>query len=407
MLHSILHKMKNYYKIISTRLHSAFDELKEQILPRIQRFRPRRDVPPESVDDAPVVDVDLVESPDLPDSVDIPVVPVPPVVPVTPVAPPIESFEESLLLAAERHANPEYLPLGNSHELSSPAGVYLLSQSRDYIVYTPSGYRLDEALPLVMVLHGCKQTNLDIRADSGFDEIADRERFIVVYPFVTRYIGMRNLNCWGWWQRFHVRAGSGEVEDLRRIIEQVQEEFTVDEDHIHITGLSSGAAMSVAALVAYGKLFASGASVAGVAYGESMRAVRINQFLSVKYHTLANTVKRMKTQLEGKGRLAPLLVIQSQNDHTVELQSALNLRDSWLDVKRARKERPDPLVETSRGIEWEYRQYERGNQVTPLETLLVEKLKHGWIGGNEGGYSESRGPNISEIIWLFFKRHPR
>lgn len=384
-MRSLLHKMKNYYKAISTRLHSLYDELKARALPKFQRFRPRSrevDAPADSA-------IDEVLEPE--------------VITTTPPVP----FEESLLIAAERQANPTYTPLGNSHELNNPAGLYLLSQARDYIVYTPSGYRLDEELPLVMVLHGCRQTHLDIRANSGFDEIADRERFIVVYPFVTRYIGIRNLNCWGWWQRFHVRAGTGEVEDLRRIIEQVQAEFTVDQERIHITGLSSGAAMSVAALVAHGKLFASGASVAGVAYGESMRAVRINHFLSVKYHTLANTVKRMKNQLKGKGKLAPLLIIQSQNDQTVELQSALNLRDSWLEVKRARKERPDPLTNTTRDITWEYRQFQRGDEATPVETLLVEKLKHAWIGGNEGEYSESRGPNISEIIWLFFKRHPR
>lgn len=384
-MRSLLHKMKNYYKAISTRLHSLYDELKARALPKFQRFRPRSrevDAPADSA-------IDEVLEPE--------------VIATTPPVP----FEESLLIAAERQANPTYTPLGNSHELNNPAGLYLLSQARDYIVYTPSGYRLDEELPLVMVLHGCRQTHLDIRANSGFDEIADRERFIVVYPFVTRYIGIRNLNCWGWWQRFHVRSGTGEVEDLRRIIEQVQAEFTVDQERIHITGLSSGAAMSVAALVAHGKLFASGASVAGVAYGESMRAVRINHFLSVKYHTLANTVKRMKNQLKGKGKLAPLLIIQSQNDQTVELQSALNLRDSWLEVKRARKERPDPLTNTTRDITWEYRQFQRGDEATPVETLLVEKLKHAWIGGNEGKYSESRGPNISEIIWLFFKRHPR
>ena len=385
MLRSLLHKMKNYYKIISHQFNRVFENLKHRPLPRFRRFQPRRDAP-KSIDDAQVSELELPD-----------------------VAPTSfsKSFEKNLVLAAERHTNPDYTPLGNSHDLSCPAGFYLLSQSRDYVVYTPSGYHLDEALPVVMVLHGCKQTHLDIRADTGFDEIADRERFIVVYPFVTGYIGMRTLNCWGWWQRFHVRAGSGEVEDLRRIIEQVQADFTVDHDRIHITGLSSGAAMSVAALVAHGSLFASGASVAGVAYGESMRAVRIHHFLSVKYHTLAKTVKRMKAQLEGKDKLAPLLIIQSQNDQTVELQSALNLRDSWLEVKRARKERLEPLVKTTREIEWTYRQFPSRNGATSLEKLVVEKLKHGWVGGNEGKYSDSRGPNISEIIWLFFKRHPR
>ncbi|PID45545.1 MAG: hypothetical protein CSB47_08480 [Proteobacteria bacterium] len=374
--------MKNYYKTLNNGLHHTLDKLKSRVLPRLQRFRPRYHKPSEW-EEVSGSEADVVT-------------------PHSEV-----SFEESLLLAANRQSNPNYTPLGKTHELNSDVGRYFLSQARDYVVYTPSGYRLDEALPLVMVLHGCKQTHEDIRVISGFDEIADRERFIVVYPFVTRYIGIRSLNCWGWWQRFHVRSGYGEVEDLRRIIEQVQQEFTIDDQRIHITGLSSGAAMSVAALVAHGTLFASGASVEGVAYGESMRAVRINHFLSVKYHSIATTVRYMKAQLKGKGRLAPLLVIQSKNDQTVELQSALNLRDSWLAVKRVRKERPEPLAHTTRDIEWQYRQYRRGSGVTPLETLFVEQLQHGWIGGNPGKYSTSQGPNISEIIWLFFKQHPR
>lgn len=321
--------------------------------------------------------------------------------------PSIKSFEKSLRVAAEKRMNPDYSPQGTSHELNCPSGRYLFSQARDYIVYTPKGYDPDEDLPVVMVLHGCHQTHQTIRADAGFDEIADRERFIVIYPFVTRYTGMRSKNCWGWWQRFQVRSGSGEVEDLRRIIDQVTQDFAVDKERIHITGLSSGAAMSVAALVAHGSLFASGASVAGLAYGESSRAVRLSHLLSVRYHRTAHTVRRMKTQLKGKGKLGPLLVIQSHNDQTVAFKSALNLRDSWLAVKRARKERPDPMVGTTQDIEWQYRQFPRGNEVTPVETLLVEKLKHGWIGGNANKYSDPRGPNISEVIWLFFKRHPR
>jgi len=384
VLHLVIGDMNNYFKTLRTQLGTLWGKVRDKAAHRLQRFRPREP-------DAQVPIATLLSRTDVE-------------VPHHDIG---EDFRHTLLAAAERRVNPDYSPLGNTHELSSAMGLYFLSQARDYLVYTPPGYRLDEALPVVVVLHGCKQTHLEIRANSGFDEIADRERFIVVYPFVTRYFGLRNLNCWGWWQRYHIRAGTGEVEDLHRIIEQVQQEFTVDEARIHIVGLSSGAAMSVAALVAHGRLFASGASVAGVAYGESARAVRIHPLLSVKYRSITATVARMKHQLVGKGRLAPLLVIQSQNDQTVELQSGLNLRDSWLRVKGVSKQRPEPLVQRTQGIEWQYRQYQQEQQPTPLETLLVEQVKHGWVGGNSGKYSDSRGPNISEIIWLFFKRHPR
>jgi len=133
----------------------------------------------------------------------------------------------------------------------------------------------------------------------------------------------------------------------------------------------------------------------------------VNSFISVKYHSLKKTVSKMKAQLAGKGKLAPLLIVQSHKDKMVEFQAAMNLRDSWLALKRAKKQRPDPLEGKTQDIDWQYRQFPRGKGPTPVETLLVDKVKHGWIGGNEGKFSESRGPNISEVIWLFFKRHPR
>jgi poly(3-hydroxybutyrate) depolymerase len=83
------------------------------------------------------------------------------------------------------------------------------------------------------------------------------------------------------------------------------------------------------------------------------------------------------------------------------------LRDSWLEVKGIRKQKPTPIIGETQSIKWEYKRYHQGRKVTPVETLLVDQLKHAWIGANGGNYGESLGPNISEIIWLFFKRHPR
>jgi len=316
-----------------------------------------------------------------------------------------ESFLSQLPAVAAKEHSTEALP-GQLHERSCPStGNSWFSHRRNYLVYVPSDYDESEVLPVVVVLHGCRQTNQNIRAISGFDAIAERERFIVVYPFVTRYWSPRNRNCWAWWMSQHINAGSGEVEDIGRIVQQVQDEFSVDAQRIHITGLSSGAGMTVAALVAHGKLFASGASVAGVAYGESARSVRITPFLAVKYHPLAYIIERMRTQLSitGRGRLAPLLVIQSEADETVEMQSGLNLRDSWLAVKEVNDVADAQYVEgQTRQINWHYQHYTQPDgRATGF--LLTEQLPHCWIGGLPGEYSDARGPNISEVIWLYFK----
>ena len=315
-------------------------------------------------------------------------------------------FDAQLRTVAAREHSTAPLP-GHTYERSSPAmGGSWFSRGRDYLVYTPSDYAESEPLPVVVVLHGCRQTQNDIRAISGFDAIAERERFIVVYPFVTGYWSLRNKNCWAWWMKQHRRAGSGEVEDIGRIVKQVQDEFSVDPHRIHITGLSSGAGMAVAALVVHGSLFASGASVAGVAYGETARAVRTYSFLSIHYRSLSFIVKRMRDQLtvSGRGRLASLLVIQSEGDQTVEMQAGLNLRDSWLAIKELDVANVSVLEDKTREINWQYHRYGQFGTAESVDFLSVDQLPHGWIGGLTGDYSDPRGPNISEVIWLYFNR---
>ena len=176
------------------------------------------------------------------------------------------------LLAAWRERRRQIPPNDFSHTFLARA--YPGSRTRRYRVHLPGGKATRGPLPLVMVLHGCRQDNLDIENISGFNEIADKHGFLVVYPFITSYRGLRNRNCWGWWFGREIHAGAGEVEDLWQIIDEVSQHYAVDANRIHVTGLSSGAGMAVAMMVAHADKIASGAAVAGVPYAEKAEAVR-------------------------------------------------------------------------------------------------------------------------------------
>ncbi len=98
---------------------------------------------------------------------------------------------------------------------------------------------------MVMVLHGCKQTERNMIDETGFKELADREKFVVVYPFITdwdRIQESRTGNCWGFWFPQHIHQGNGEVEDLHQIALEVDSEFPIDPERRYVVGLSSGAA---------------------------------------------------------------------------------------------------------------------------------------------------------------------
>ncbi|NNE64402.1 MAG: PHB depolymerase family esterase, partial [Gammaproteobacteria bacterium] len=203
------------------------------------------------------------------------------------------------------------------------------SRMRRYRVHIPPNTNGRSALPLVMVLHGCRQDNEDIERISAFNEVADEFGFIVAYPYVTSYRGMRIINCWGWWFDREIHRGAGEVEDLWQIIEEIGTHHKINQQRIHVAGLSSGAAMTVAMLVAHADRIASGAAVAGLAYAERPEAVRHVFNRRPRNKPVSEIVSAMHKELGSDARTVPIRIVHSQNDETVDIQSAINLRDSW------------------------------------------------------------------------------
>lgn len=284
--------------------------------------------------------------------------------------------------------------------LDKRSGWY--SHSRLYRVYLPVDYNRRRRYPLVMVLHGCRQSHLSIQSISAFDAIADREKFVVVYPYATVYRSIRSRNCWGWWQPRHRQRGHGEVADLSRIAEQVCNDYSIDSNRLHVCGLSSGAAMSVASLVAYGDTWRSGASVAGVPYGESARSVRISQFMPVRHKSVETLVRILRRELRVEP--PPLLIIQSRADKVVGSKSAENLRDSWLQISGAGSQPDVRLTGKVHAVQWELNQYSDSAKQLRVAFLQLDKLTHGWPGGLPGNFSIPKAPNVSELIWAFFKQ---
>ena len=64
-------------------------------------------------------------------------------------------------------------PKGHVVDLFLPKKSGLVRRRRDYRVYLPVGSDGRTALPMVMVLHGRKQKNIEMETITGFDKIAN------------------------------------------------------------------------------------------------------------------------------------------------------------------------------------------------------------------------------------------
>ncbi len=289
-------------------------------------------------------------------------------------------------------------PQGVSLDSTLPPGLNPHSRERNYRLYVPEGFDPRKPTALLVVLHGCHQTNEDIQKIAGFDTLADKEQFLVLYPYVTSYSGYRARECWGWWIKAHRTRGRGEVEDIWRMVEKVQQDYVVDSSRLYVCGLSSGGAMAVNCLVAHPDRFAGGASVAGLAYGESPSAVRGSAFSMPRYHSLQRLCSVTTRNLAGA---APpnLLIIHSDGDQVVSEKATDNLEQSWREVAGLDSQDSHWQIDgDAAGASWALTGYIDDNQPRLLR-LETPGFPHGWLGGPEGQHSSPDAPCVSELSW--------
>jgi poly(hydroxyalkanoate) depolymerase family esterase len=296
------------------------------------------------------------------------------------------------------------------------AKPYPNSRDRQYQIFIPSSYTGQNAVPMVMVLHGCRQTERNMIAETRFKDIAERDGFIAVYPFITSYDGLRNPNCWGFFLDQHIHEGAGEVEDLYQIGLAVEATYKIDPNRRYAAGLSSGAGMAVALAVAQSEYFAAAGAVAGLPYAETSSSVSFVCSNPGTFKPISAVVGAMQAEQRQphEQRVVPVMTIHSRNDCTVNAVAAENIRDTWLrrySISRTATATRDCSAE---GVRCSHTMY-GPPQRSVVETVFYEGERgnttlgagsHYWVGDNQGEFANARGPSASELLWAFFKEHP-
>lgn len=114
------------------------------------------------------------------------------------------------------------------------------SQERKYFLYVPESYDPTAPTPLVISFHGFAEWPVHQMQISGWNDLADRSGFIVVYPSGT-----------GFPLRWRTNGASGsqtdpllEVTFISELIDQLSSQYNIDPRQIYANGLSNGGGMS-------------------------------------------------------------------------------------------------------------------------------------------------------------------
>lgn len=118
-------------------------------------------------------------------------------------------------------------------------------RSRRYIVHAPPAVTAGRALPVMLAFHGGGGEAAGFQSYAGLDAVADREGFLVVYPYGNGVLPRRLLTwnageCCGW-------AMNQDIDDVGfaiAVLDDLSRRTAVDARRVYATGHSNGAMMA-------------------------------------------------------------------------------------------------------------------------------------------------------------------
>lgn len=278
--------------------------------------------------------------------------------------------------------------------------------SRAYKLYIPSGYH-GQAVPLVVMLHGCTQSPDDFAAGTRMNTIAEDQTCLVAYP--AQPSNANAAKCWNWFRPGDQRRGQGEPSLIAGITRQIMRDYVVDTGRVYVGGLSAGAAAAAVMGAAYPDLFAAIGVHSGLACGaasdmpSAFAAMRQGGqggqggFASPSTHGDISAVAE-------HGPTVPTIVFHGDADTTVHprnsdhvIAQAIGTTSAQTKVERGRIPGGHAFTRTIHSDA-------RGRSI--LEQWEIHGAGHAWSGGSPAGsYTDPRGPDAAREMVRFFLEH--
>jgi poly(hydroxyalkanoate) depolymerase family esterase len=261
------------------------------------------------------------------------------------------------------------------------------SGSRRYKLFVPSRY-CGEPLPLVVMLHGCKQSPDDFAAGTRMNELAEEQSFLVAYP--AQSPSANSSKCWNWFNGEDQLRGMGEPSLIAGITRQVMGNFAVYPTRVYIAGLSAGGAAAAIMGSAYPDLYAAIGVHSGLACGAAK-----------DLPSAFSAMRQGGSPPQTTRPLLPTIVFHGDRDNTV---SPLNGDQVIAQSKGGMKfHQTISRGQSAGGISCTRTVHADGNGIPVLEQWVLHGAGHAWSGGSPAGsYTDPRGPDASREMLRFF-----
>jgi polyhydroxybutyrate depolymerase len=255
--------------------------------------------------------------------------------------------------------------------------------TRSYILHVPPSYLKGVNMPLVVVIHGYTGTAKGMEQWTHMSEKADKEGFIVAYPNGIPYPWNENnpqaWNCGGQWEEW--TAQTDDVGFLNKMIEKISSYYAIDPNRIFIAGHSNGSRMTYRLGFELSEKIAAIAPVSGQMVYES-KEIPKSPVSVLHMHALDDNTVYYYGQ-------------HNPNETTYEsVDSILTRWSSYYSCKT----KPDTIhIENNYLIKsWSCK-----DKNIDIVLYVLQRGAHQWFTVGNSGI------DANEIIWDFFKSHPK
>ena len=270
-------------------------------------------------------------------------------------------------------------------------------------------------MPLVVLLHGCKQDATDFALGTGMNALAEVKKYLVLYP--EQSSNANSMRCWNWFDAAHQSRDSGEPKMIAALIRKVIATHGADPTRVYIAGLSAGGAMAAIMAGLYPEMFAAVGVHSGLPPGSATDVVSAFSAMrrGARKGRPATGGANDANADESDVFVMPTIVFHGSADKTVNpdngeqiTKAALTaLSGAGIQLKKVEQTEDSPgspsgRRDTTRTI------YRAADGKPFVEHWAIGSGPHAWSGGDAAGsFTDPHGPSASQAMVAFFLQHRR
>ena len=261
-------------------------------------------------------------------------------------------------------------------------------------------------MPLLVMLHGCKQTIDQLAMGTRMNLLADKNGYAVVYPEQSKHAHAHR--CWHWYDDRET-AGLGEARAVVSLVDSLIAHHGIDPERVYLAGISAGAGLVSLLALHYPDRFAAVALHSAPALGEAHSGMTAMDVMrrGARRDPIALVDAMVQNEIYPG---MPAIIVHGEADRVVAPKNAEQLGLAFLRLNGFIDAEGVWMTGSTREVSEggaEIHNYLIGSRRV-VTVCRIAGLGHAWAGGDEAvPFHSPMGPDASAMIWAFLREHRR